>query len=216
MKLHKTDESSDEGVSITASSAPQSGYTQREKRAGETFFAIIVVVAIFLVFSLAWTIADWIQPNGKFSAFAALSGGLELMIIGVLLFGFFMLFVVFTVLYNRGAMSLTAAIYSAEKMFRQSKATKGARILTGALMISIFVIAGGIVVLVLQSTSLGSSIHVGTSVTGFLADPLTSLGEKFLFFAIIAAVGITLVVFLAWLWNRGTIYFQEKLFLKNK
>jgi cell division protein FtsL len=218
MKLKKANPSDEEGVSFTSTST-SSGFTTREKQVGETFYWVIIVVGIYFVFSLAWTIADYIQPNGKFQAFAQLSGGLELMIIGALLFGFFSLFILFTVMYNRGAMAITRSIYSAEKLYRQIRATKGPRVLTALLMISILVIAGGVVWLIYDSysansTNVGSGI--GTKVVGFLADASTSLGEKFLFFAIIAAVAITLIVFFAWLWNKGTIFFQEKLFLKNK
>ena len=191
------------------------GFTTREIKTGQSFYWILISALIFLVFSLIYTIADWIQPTGKFGDFEALSVGLEIMVVGAFLIGFFLLFVGITVLYQRGTNTLTEAIFSAEQMFRQTKATKWARIITAGLMISIIVVSAGIILAIVE----GFNIHVSLSGSaGKIASDLAVLhiGEILLIIAVVYLVAILLVISIAWLWNRGTIYFQKRFFMKKE
>lgn len=137
------------------------------------------------------------------------------MIIGLFLIGFFMLFVGFTVLYMRMANALMEAFFSAERMFRQTRAPKSARIITAGLMIFIIVVAVGIVIAIVEGFHINVSISGGASkIAGFFA--ALTIGETLLIIAIVYLAAILLMILLAWLWNRGTIYIQKKFFLKKE
>jgi len=193
-------------------------FTRREYDIGLAFFWLIVIGVIFLLFTIIWTIADWIAPKGKSEFFFSLPFGVKFMVIGMFLFGFFMLFVAFTMLYNRGTSALTRAIFSAEKMYRQIKATKEARIITAGLLISLLVIGIGIVLAVVYSRPQhASGTSTGVAVLEFLNELWsTSYGEFFLLFAVLYFAFVVLIIMGAWIWNQGTIAIQKRFFLKNQ
>ena len=193
-------------------------FTKLEYDVGLTFFWLLIAGVIFLAFTFIWTIADLIAPTGKTEFFASLPFGVKFMVIGMFLFGFFMLFVVFTMLYNRGTNALTKAIFSAEKMYRQIKATKEARIITAGLMISLLVIGFGIILAILYSRPHGSGgTSTGVAVLDFLNELwTTSYGEFLLLFAVLYFAFVVLIILGAWIWNQGTISIQKRFFLKNQ
>jgi hypothetical protein len=193
-------------------------FTRREYDVGLTFFWLLVIGIIILAFTFIWTIADLIAPTGKTEFFASLPFGVKFMVIGMFLFGFFMLFVMFTILYNRGTNALTRAIFSAEKMYRQTKATKEARVITAGLMISIIVIGLGILLAIVYSRPQASGgTSTGSAVLDFLSELWsTSFGEFFLLFAVLYFSFVVLIIMGAWIWNQGTIAIQKRFFIKNQ
>ena len=182
------------------------GFTRKEHDMGHVIFWMLISGITVFFAGLIYTIADLIMPTGKTSLFLLFPVGLKIIIIGAFMFGFFMLFVMFTVMYNRGTNALTKAIFSAEKMYRQMKTSNGARIVTAGLMISIFVIAVGIIVGVFQ-------IPGDTGFASFLAS--ITIGETLLTFASLYLVFVTLAILFMWLWSQGTIFFQKRFFSKE-
>jgi hypothetical protein len=220
LSMAKKTEVQDTGGQETSPATPayqeQQGheFTRKEYDTGLIFFWLLIIGIVFLAFCIIWTIADLIAPTGKTAFFVSLPFGVKFMVIGMFLFGFFMLFVMFTILYNRGTNAITKAIFSAEKLYREQKATKEARIITAGLLISIFVIGGGILLAIIQSAPRSGS---GTGFLAFLAEVWSiSFGEVFLLFSVLYLTFLTLIIIFAWLWNQGTIFFQKKFFLKNK
>lgn len=193
-------------------------FTRREYDIGLTFFWLLIIGVIFLAFTFIWTIADLISPSGKTEFFLNLPVGVKFMVIGMFLFGFFMLFVVFTMLYNRGTNALTRAIFSAEKMYRQIKATKEARVIAAGLMISILIIGVGIVLAIVYSRPhVSGGTSTGLKVMDFLSELWsTSYGEFLLLFAVLYFAFVVLIIMGAWIWNKGTISIQKRFFIKNQ
>jgi len=193
-------------------------FTKKEYDVGLTFFWMFIIGIIFLAFCFIWTIADLIAPSGKAEFFVSLPLGVKLMVIGMFLFGFFMLFVVFTILYNRGTNAITKAIFSAEKMYRQIKATREARVITAGLLISIIVIGIGILLAIVYSRPhVSGGPSTGSLVLDFLNELWNaSYGEFFLLFAVLYFSFVVLIIMGAWVWNQGTIFFQKKFFMKNQ
>jgi len=191
---------------IHATDTGLEGFTKREHDAGHVIFWMLIVGITFFFAGLIYTIADLIMPTGKTSLFLLFPMGLKIIIVGAFMFGFFMLFVMFTVMYKRGTDALTKAIFSAEKMYRQVKTSSGARIVTAGLMISIFVIAAGIFLGIFQTAG-----H-----TGFMAflESIT-IGETLLTIATLYLVFVTLAIMFMWLWSQGTMFFQKRFFSKE-
>jgi hypothetical protein len=191
---------------IHAADTVLEGFSKREHDVGHVIFWMLIVGITFFFAGLIYTIADLIMPTGKTSLFILFPMGLKIIIVGAFMFGFFMLFVMFTVMYKRGTNALTKAIFSAEKMYRQIKTSSGARIVTAGLMISIFVIAVGIFLGIFQSA--GN--------TGFMAflESIT-IGETLLAIATLYLVLVTLAITFMWLWSKGTIFFQKRFFSKE-
>lgn len=187
------------------------GFTEKEYRIGRFLFWLLIVGVTVFFAGLLYTIADWIQPTGKASLFLTFPMGLKIIIIGAFMFGFFMLFVIFTISYNRGTNALTRAMFAAEKMYREIKPTNGARFVTAGLMISIFIIAAGIFVGLFEWVS-----PSGNNDTGFLAflESIT-IGESVLTFASLYLAFVTLIILFIWIYSSGTVFFQKRFFSKN-
>ncbi|HME53845.1 MAG TPA: hypothetical protein VKM55_16575 [Candidatus Lokiarchaeia archaeon] len=187
------------------------GFTARENRVGVILFWLLIAGVTVFFAGLLYTIADVIQPTGKASLFWAFPMGLKIIIIGAFMFGFFMLFVIFTVLYNRGTKALTKAVFSAAKMYRETKPSNGARFVTAGLMVAIFIIGAGIVVILFQLPSTNG--HHGSGFLAFL-DSLT-VGEILLMLASVYLAFITLAILFVWVFSSGTVFFQKRFFSKN-
>jgi hypothetical protein len=182
------------------------GFTKKEHDIGHVIFWMLIIgITVFFV-GFIYTIGDLIMPTGKTSLFLLFPLGLKIIIIGAFMFGFFMLFVMYTVMYRKGTDALTKAIFSAEKMYRQMKTSSGARLVTAGLMISIFVIAAGIIVGLFQSSG-------NTGFLSFLAS--ISIGETILTIASLYLLFVTLAILFMWLWSQGTIFFQKRFFSKE-
>jgi len=197
----------DENNSQTPSTdTSMEGFTKKEHDIGHVIFWMLIIGITVFFAGLLYTIMDVIMPTGKATMFLLFPLGLKIIIIGAFMFGFFMLFVIYTVMYRRGTDALTKAIFSAEKMYRQIKTSSGARLVTAGLMISIFVIAAGIIVGLFQSSGEYGFVS-------FLAS--ISIGETILTIASLYLVFVTLAILFMWLWSQGTIFFQKRFFSKE-
>ena len=186
-------------------------FTRGEDTAGKTLYFIVVTTIIIIVGGAAWTIGDYFQPTGKWEEFLALPWGAKIAIIGVGLFVLFLLIVVFYILYKRGTHSITKALFSAKKVYCEMKTTGLAKVVTGGIMISIFLIAGGMVIFLIE---LAMSVGTSEGLFAFLTD--LTLGELVLTVGIFALGFVSLTIAFAYLWNAGNIALTKRFFPGKK
>ena len=197
-------------------------FTRTEYAIGKSFFWFEVAGIFFLAFSLVYTIADLISPTGKTGFFLSLPNGVKLMVIGAFLFGAFMIFVVVTLLYTRGTNTITRAVFSAERWYREQHTARNAKIITAGLMVSIPVIIIGVILALFLSyphagTGGGTGTGSGSTTSSVFLDFITSLsvGELLLLVASLYLFLLNMILLFAWLYNQGTIFFQKTFFLKK-
>ncbi len=186
-------------------------FTHGEAVTGKTLYFILVISVIIVVLGAAWTILDTVMPTGKWDWFIAQSLGVQFAIIGAGLFGLFMLFILFFMLYKGGTHSITKALFSAKKVYSEMKTTGFAKVVTGGIMISIFLVAGGVVIYLIQLLSTGESISGWELVFGAAGN-----GRLILILGIIAVACTSMVIAFAYFWNAGNIALTRRFFSPKK
>ncbi len=190
-------------------------FTHGEAVTGKTLYFIFVVSVIVVVLGAAWAILDAVMPTGKWDWFLGqleTNLGLAIAIIGSGLFGLFMLFILFYMLYKGGTHTFTKALFSAKKVYSEMKTTGFAKIVTGGIMISVFLVAGGLVIYLIQMLSSGgSSLQSWTEIF-----TVAGTGRLVLFLGIIAVACTLMVIAFAYLWNAGNIALTRKFFSPKK
>jgi hypothetical protein len=201
-------------------------FTDQEKKVGRVLYYILVICIIASVAGFGWTIADIIKPQGKLQSFLTGNAGLNLVLIGVSAFILFLMLIAFYGMRRRGTDMITRVIFTAKQIYKDMKVPKMAQFTTGGLMVSIFVMAIGGFILMIQilldsvfntQAAAGEAITVGgvtespPAILMFLSR-LTS-GELFMIIAVFCLCMTLIVVLFAWLGSAGNIFFARA-FLK--
>lgn len=190
-------------------------FSHGEALTGKTLYFVFVISVIVVVLGAAWSILDAVMPTGKWDWFLGLlttNLGLAIAIIGSGLFGLFMLFILFYMLYKGGSHTFTKALFSAKKVYSEMKTTSFAKVVTGGIMISVFLVAGGVVIWSFQVLSSGgSSLQSWTEIF-----TVAGTGRLVLFLGIIAVACTLMVVAFAYLWNSGNIALTRRFFGHKK
>lgn len=181
-------------------------FSRSETMLGKTLYYVLVISIVVIVAGVGWSIADWLQPTGKFEAFLALPWGAKIAVIGAFLFLFFLLLIAFSQLHARGVNSITHALFSAKHEYKEAVVSTMARLVTAGLMISVLLTTAGMIMFAVEALA-GAG---GTGITAFLAS-LTG-GETTLVAGIFSATLTMLVISFAWLWNVGNYFFARKFF----
>ncbi len=220
---------SDESNTGTSSNAPAAGnecinlevdgkkvcFSHGEAITGKILYFVFVISLVIVILGAAWSILDAIAPTGKWEWFLLqvdTNLGLAIAIIGGGLFGLFMLFILFYLLYKGGTHTFTKALFSAKKVYSEMKTTGFAKVVTGGIMISIFLVAGGVVIYLIQAlTSGGTDLQSWTDIF-----TVAGTGRLVLLLGIIAVACTLMVIAFAYLWNAGNIALTRKFFGQKK
>jgi hypothetical protein len=175
-------------------------YTQRQKTVATIIYTFIVISCLITIFGVIVTVANYLVPSGKFSAFLSASFGTKIAIIGGALAGTFFLIFFFYGLAKRGISVITKIVFKTRELDKKYKNKTSVKMFAGAIMLSIFAIIIGIVWGFVEEALIGG--------TGTLSAFLTSLGNENLGLIIIL-LGATLLVLnglvfaLNFLWYNG-------------
>ncbi len=188
-------------------------FTHSEATTGKILYFILVISLTIVVLGAVWTILDLIMPTGKWDAFLLLfqtSPGVPLVMIGAGFLGLLMLIIAFYMLYKGGTHTITKALFSAKKVYRELKATTFVKFISGAIMCSIFVVAAGVVVYLIQLAMSTGGAPVE------LTNLLDTTGKQVLFSGILAVSFTLMAIAFMYLWNAGNILLTRKFFAPPK
>jgi hypothetical protein len=175
-------------------------YTKRQKTVAKIIYISIVISCLITIFGVIVTVANYIVPSGKFSAFLEASLGTKIAIIGGALAGTFFLIFFFYGLAKKGISVITKIVFKTRELDSKYKNKGSVKLFAGAIMLSIFAIIIGIIWGLIEEALSGG--------TGTLSAFLTTLGNENmgLIIILVGAALLTLnglVFALNFLWYNG-------------
>jgi len=191
------------GVTLDVRGSPVD-FSAREVQVGRYMYYIFVVILLEIAGATAWTISDIISPTGKWADFWSLNSGVKIAVIGIIAFVVFLLLVIFYGMHRKGIHVLTKAIFASKKLYRDTKGTKIAQVVTGGLMVSIFILVLGVIVFIIEMAG-------GTGPAIVWLVPQLTTGEILLAIGMVAIGIFFIAVSFAWLWSVGNIFFAKAL-----
>ncbi|MBD3350126.1 MAG: hypothetical protein GF364_01415 [Candidatus Lokiarchaeota archaeon] len=183
----------------------------RKTKASVTFYYIIAFSAIALAIGSLWAIMDAIQPEGKWEWFLNLGWGLKFVIVGALGFLFFLLLISAWILFRKGNKFIYKLLYPGIHKAKIKRENMPAKIITGGLLVSIFVIASGIIISLLQGVFSGGA--TSDFLVFFLA--LTNGLKTMLISLLVLSITLLIVIFV-WIWENGYNFVLNKIIAYNR
>ncbi|MHA1729305.1 MAG: hypothetical protein ACTSWY_11315 [Promethearchaeota archaeon] len=189
------------------------GKKTKATRASIIFYYIIMGSAVILALGSVWAILDLIQPEGKWEWFVSLfssNPGLQIVIIGALGMLVFVLFFCIFAFFKRGNRMIYKLLYPDIKREKVTKDNSYAKIISGGLLISVFVIFTGIILVILQELFLGGD-SLGLSIFFTLPN-----GLKIMLISLLVSVLTILIIIFVWIWENGYNFTLIKIIKYNK
>ncbi|GAB4315232.1 MAG: hypothetical protein Kow0069_16990 [Promethearchaeota archaeon] len=187
-------------------------YSAKEQKVAQGFYVAIVAFLCVVVLGAVWSVLDFLQPTGKLEDFLALSFGWQVAIVGIALFGAFVLLISFYLLYLSGNLSLLNALFKRRVELDEADSTKdnlAAKLMTGGFFVSLIVVTVGLVVGLLQVAFTGTG-DSGGGLTSAIAS--LSGGQLVLFIGVMGLAFTGLALGAISLWNNGYYFFLKKFF----
>ena len=179
-------------------------YSKLHKTIATSFYISIVITCIITIGGVVYTIADLIMAEGKLELFQELNIGLQIVIIGALFAGLFVLIVIAIGISKKGRIFLLKTIFRQRLLHSKYKSRLSIQILTICLLASFFAIILGFVIAFLYELFLGISFT-------FLQD--FSDGQLVLFYGLLTLMILGLIIGFFYLWHNG-YYLIVSMFLK--
>ena len=175
-------------------------YTQRQKSVATILYLFIVISCLITIFGLIVTVANFIEPTGKWTAFTGGSIGTMIAIIGGSLAGTFFLIFFFYSLAKKGVSVITKIVFKTRELDEKYKNRTSVKVFAGAIMLSIFASIVGIAFSLLEQAFTGST---GAFSTFIAAVGDINLGLIIILFGAALLVLAGLIFALNYLWYNG-------------
>ncbi len=179
-------------------------YSKFQKTIATIFYVSIVIACIITIGGVVYTIADLIMAEGKLELFQELNIGLQIVIIGALFAGLFILIVIAIGMSKKGRIFLLRNIYRERLLHSKYKSRLSIQILTICLLTSFFAIIIGFIIAFLYELFLGISFN-------FLLN--FSEGQLVLFYGLLILMILGLIIGFFYLWHNG-YYLIVSMFFK--
>jgi len=182
----------------------------RKTVASVVFYYIIALSVIALAFGSIYAIMDAIQPTGKWDWFLSISPGLKFVIIGAFGFLFFVLLTTAWILFRRGNRFIFKLLYPDIERPKIKRENSSAKVITAGLLISVFIIAAGVVISILQGMFSGGTNEDFLSFISTLPGGLLTM----LISLLILSITLLIVIFV-WIWENGYNFVLNKIVKYN-
>lgn len=189
-------------------------FSEQEVRIGHTLYIILAIFIIAACAGLVWAIFDAVYLPGLYSVFVSDNVGIKILIIGIAAFLLFFLLITFFSLRRKGTHVVTKAVFATKRLYEHLKVSPLAKFTTAGLIIAILIFGAGAIIFVIQLIGTYTTVAPDTDTANFVQIfSYFSGGEIFLVISILALSTVFLIIFVAWLFNAGTIFFA-RVFLK--
>lgn len=179
-------------------------YSKFQKIIATVFYISIVIVCIITIGGVVYTIADLIMAEGKLELFQDQNLGIQIVIIGALFAGLFVLIIIAIGMSKKGRIFLLKTIFRERLLQSKYKNRRSIQILTICLLISFFAIIIGFIISFMYELFLGISF---TFLHNF------SDGQLILFYGLLTLMILGLIIGFFYLWHNG-YYLIVSLFFK--
>ncbi|MHA1273009.1 MAG: hypothetical protein ACTSQP_16445 [Promethearchaeota archaeon] len=175
-------------------------YSRSQRTVATIFYIAIVIAFMITIGGAVYTIADFIMATGKMELFLSLNLGYQIAIVGSLLFGLFLLIILFYGLSKKGISNIERILFTKRKIDVKYVNKFGVKIITSLLLLSLFAIIIGVVFAIFQELLLGSS---GSSLSLATLTKNYTQGQLVLFTGILLFIIVGLAFALNYLWHHG-------------
>lgn len=132
-------------------------YTKRQITISKIFYTLIVIACLVIIGGTGWSIADFVSPTGKLTAFLTLNLGYQIAIVAGILAGLFFLLIFFFGLFKRGSKWILRLFFKVRAIEDRLKNRLNVKIAAGGLLISLIAILIGIISAIIIEFIFGST-----------------------------------------------------------
>jgi len=175
-------------------------YTKRQKTIATIIYLAIVISCLIIIFGMIVTVANFIQPDGKWEAFTGGKIGTMIAIIGGALAGTFFLIFFFYSLAKKGVSAITRVVFKTRELDEKYKNRTSVKLFAGAIMLSIFAAIIGIVFTLVEEAIAGGTGTFSAFLTAIID---LNMGLYIMLFGAAILVLMGLIFALDILWYNG-------------